>query len=179
MNNKTLIYIGLIVAFAVFFVSGYYTAFLFKTTVEESKELSPEKPEELINIEKGEGLLKPIKNEYIFLGDIGKINKDKSPAEMIFYVNLNLTFSNPPINTLEKKVLLNEDTLIFVSPSLPFREEAEEEIRTPISINELKENNRAIINTKESVVLILEQEVFTAQEIKMFVSEEEYQNYLK
>lgn len=177
MNNKILVYSGIVIAFIAFFLSGYFTAYLFQPKLEESTEVGPGL---LMNSTDTKGqTLRPAKGDYVILGDIGEVDKSKSPAEMVFYVDLNLSFLNSNFDTIEKKVLIKEDTLIYVGLPLALGEEISEEKRVLASMDELKKGNRAIINTRESVSLILEQDVFAAQEIKVLVSQEEYQDYLK
>jgi hypothetical protein len=179
MNNKTLIYSGIIIAFIAFFISGYFTAHLFQSKLGESIEVEPGTLIDPTDTDMKGQVLKPAKGDYVVLGDIGEVDESKLPVEMVFYVDLNLSFLNFNLDTIEKKILIEEDTLIYVGLPLALGEEISEEKRILVSTDELKKGRRAIINTKENVNLILEQDVFTAQEIKVLVSQEEYQNYLK
>ena len=175
MNNKILIYSGIIIAFIAFFISGYFVSYLFP---KEQIGASQKTLTNLMDTDTEGQVLRPAKNSYLILGEIGEIDKDKSPLEMVFYVDLRLSFLNAGFDMIERKILIEEDTLIYVGPNLEFGETSKEE-RVLASVDELNKGSMAIINTKEMVSLILEQDVFTAQEIKVFVSQEEYQNYLK
>lgn len=173
MKSKVAKHVVVLIALIGIFVAGYYTALLSEKPVRVEGEKAAISPAPAPSEEE---LLIPLWDPYLLFGIIKGVDKTKSPAEMKMIVNLRATFKDASYAMMEKKILIDKDTRIFVGLSA---EKGEEEIRTLVDINALKIGRDVIVNTKESILWFLVKDAFSAQEIKMLVSEEEYKSYLK
>ncbi|MCX6759181.1 MAG: hypothetical protein NT012_01235 [Candidatus Nealsonbacteria bacterium] len=150
MQNKLIIYLGIFGAIIVIFMAGFYVASFFKKPLELG-----EKPVEEI------GYLKSLGAPFVLHGFVIKIDREKTPMEIIVSVNLVGNFENPPSPSITRKFLIDDQTLIFTGKSGP------DEPLTPANVDVLEEKSPIIVTVSEDITEILNRETFSVLRMKV------------
>jgi hypothetical protein len=155
MNNKSLLYLILILGIILILLISFY--FTYRNDLTKRGASSPETQGQSLFLKseiRGNAL------DLIILS----MSKDKNPAEIIATVDLVPKFLEPPVPTIRKTILIEKETVIVEGLANPTEERV-------ITLNELQNGDNLLAVVAEPVSDVLWREYFTALKIKRTIQE--------